>query len=116
MRVLLSSVLVLLAGCVSPQPEAVEPRTLVQVVTKCPSEDQLRDAAVAASRATYRRAPGGSRTCPCSYDTYVDGHGKERWCGDPAGGAVKPASWVMCQRSDVPAEVVKAMRNKTGCS
>ena len=75
----------------------------------CPTDDQLRDVAIAASRATYQHAPGGARSCACPTDTYVN-RGATLPCNGP--GAIKPSSWAMCSREQVPPTLVDEMRAK----
>ena len=59
----------LLSGCADETaPTQVVRKTVINVA--CPTDDEFRDMAVAASRDTYSKAPGGSRTCPCRKDTF----------------------------------------------
>ena len=78
-------------------------------VAACPSDDQLRDAAIAASRATYANAPGGTRSCACPTDTYGN-RGVTLSCN--GAGAIRPSGWVMCERTHVFDEVVSEMKTK----
>ena len=115
-----------LAACARDEASSVKSgiqatRTVTRVKTKevrvevpiCPSDDQLRDAAIEVSIATYRNAPNGSRTCACPSDTYTR-LGLPMPCAGNT--AIKPAEWVMCTREQVPDSVVASMRAKfPGC-
>jgi hypothetical protein len=72
----------------------------------CPSDDQIKDAAIAASRATYFKAPSGG-TCPCRYDTYAKG-GETLVCGGLSVEA--KTGWVMCRPEQVPTELVTKLK------
>jgi hypothetical protein len=100
------ALVMLLAGCAHEPPAA---RVVERVRTLCPTDDQLRDIAIEVSKATYRNAPGSSRECACPDDSY-ERNGKAVSCSAP--GAIRPASWVMCRRSDVPAILVAEMKAK----
>lgn len=110
----------IVGGCVSSEaPEMAAVRTVTRTVVKkvpvatpavaCPTNDQLRDAAIEVSKTTYRNALGGSRTCACPDDTY-EHMGVRRSCSAP--GAVKPSDWAMCSRDQVPQAVVDRMKAK----
>ena len=113
------------AGCALEPPEqaAMMPtRTIKKTVTKrvevktpvCPTDGQLRELAIAASRATYQQAPGGERSCACPTDSYVN-RGVTLPCNGP--GAIKPSSWAMCTPEHVPQTLVDQMRGKiAACS
>jgi len=94
-------------GCEGHQPRAVLP--VERVHTICPTDDQLRDTAIEVSKATYRNAPRGSRTCACPDDKY-ERNGQQVPCDSP--GAIQPATWVMCKRTDVPATLIARMKAK----
>ena len=69
----------------------------------CPADDQIRDAAVVASQDTYRKAPSVIGSCPCPDFKANDGSR----CGRRAA-----KGWVYCDRGDVPADIVQAMKDK----
>ena len=98
---------IVVTGCASYQPRAAPPVQRVQIV--CPTDDQLKDTAIEVSKATYRNAPGGSRTCACPNDTF-ERNGQQVPCASP--GAIRPATWVMCQRTDVPVSLLAKMKAK----
>ena len=109
-----------LPGCVrEPQQPAqiVQTRTITKTVTQrievktpvCPTDSQLREVAIAASRATYQQAPGGERGCACPTDTYQN-RGATLSCSGP--GAIKSSSWTMCTQEQVPQSLVDQMRAK----
>ena len=101
----------ILAGCAYEPPKpTVVTKTIVQTVnTSCPSEDEIRDIAIAASRDTYSKAPGGRRTCPCRRDTYEKG-GVKLECGDQS--AEAKTKWVLCRREQVSAALVAELKGK----
>src|SRR5262249_39760349 len=77
-------------------------------VVYCPTEDQIRSAAVEASRRTYFKAPrihrSGSGACPCRGDTYTTRDGEKHVCGEKSAEAKR--AWVMCHREQVPNDLV----------
>ena len=114
----LAAVVILMTGCAqqSPSPapsSAAHPatRNIVKRVSVpvCPSDAQLRAAAIEASRATYQQAPGGQHNCACPIDTYVN-RGVTHSCSGT--GAVKPSSWAMCTAAQVPQTLVDQMKTK----
>jgi hypothetical protein len=110
----------LMTGCAVDQPS---PRVRTKMITKvivanCPTDDQLKDAAIAASRATYSKAPrfytSGSGACPCRDDTY-EKKGIKLVCGDQS--AEAKTNWVLCRREQVPLALVVEMKAKIpGCA
>ena len=107
MRIGVLGLALCLSGCAHDRPITVV--RLPAPVVRCPSDNQLKDMAIKISIATYRQAPGGSRSCACPGDTYIRG-GQETPCSAP--GAIHPATWVFC-REDVPPDLIRQMR--TGC-
>jgi hypothetical protein len=118
--------LVALAACArDEQPQVTDIRRIEHttpvaptIVTKvvraqtliCPSDDSLKDAAIEASKATYRNsATSGSKACACPDDHY-----SRLGVAMPCDGmtAIKPATWVMCSRDQVPPDLIAAMRAK----
>jgi hypothetical protein len=79
----------------------------------CPTDDQIKDIAIAASRATYFKAPriyrSGSGDCPCRHDTYEQ-NGKKLPCNEKSAEAKK--HWVICDREDVPKTLVEELKVK----
>jgi hypothetical protein len=116
-------VALLASGCaLNAQPPAPSARTKTIVVTKpvienvrlaCPTDDQIKDAAIAASRATYFKAPriyrSGSGACPCRYDVYTQ-DGVKRSCEGISSEDKK--GWVMCRREQVTPELLRDIRAK----
>src|SRR5436190_22311651 len=104
-------VALLISGCALDPPPAsriVVKERVVEVNRPCPTDDQLRDAAVVASQDTYRRSPSVIGTCPCPDFKASDGSR----CGRRAA-----KGWVYCAREDVPAPVVQEMKDKIkGCT
>jgi hypothetical protein len=101
LRVIACVALLASACAVDPPPPTMTTRTVVKVVKVetakgCPSGDQIKDAAIAASRATYFKAPriyrSGSGACPCRDDTY-EKDGSKLKCGDQS--AEAKTGWVM---------------------
>jgi hypothetical protein len=74
----------------------------------CPTDDQIKDAEIAASRATYFRR-NGSGPCPCRHDTY-EKNGVERECGNLS--AEAKTGWVLCRKEQVPVGLVAEMKAK----
>jgi hypothetical protein len=105
LRVLVCVVL-LQSGCAfDPLPRTIT-RTPVKervVDRACPTDDQIKDAAVVASQDTYRKSPGVIGSCPCPDFTASDGSR----CGRRAA-----KGWVYCSRDDVPPTIVQAMKAK----
>lgn len=85
-------------------------RTVTKTVVKklllpsCPTDDQLRDAAIEVSIATYRKAPGSSRSCACPGDRYIR-QDIERDC-------TSFGTFVMCNREQVPGALLNAMKDR----
>src|SRR5262249_39120559 len=112
-------VALLLSGCAFNPPvksaarvivreRVVEKERVVEVNRACPTDAEIRDAAIVASQDIYKQASGGSRTCPCPESTASDGSR----CGDRAA-----EGWVYCTREDVPLSVVIVMKDKIqGCA
>ena len=87
-------------------------RTVVNKVGVCPTDDQLRDAAIEVSKVDYQNRPtGGSKTGACAGDSYVNG-GRTVLCGSPEAGAIGVAKGVMYSRNDVPPALVVEMKSK----
>src|SRR5262245_36993331 len=105
-KLFLVALVIATAGCARDEPPQ---QPIDRVRSVCPTDDHLRDMAIQVSTATYRNAPGSSRACPCPEDTF-ERNGQRVSCSGP--GAIKPASWVMCQRSDVPASLLAQMKAK----
>ena len=90
-------------------------KVVERVVPKplCPSDDRIRAMAVEASIASYRLRAVGSGACPCPDPRFTYRNGNRTVvCGSPEAGAIQPAREVMCKPSDVPLEVVSAMRSQ----
>jgi hypothetical protein len=95
-------VALLLTGC------AFDSKRVVEMNRSCPTDDQIRDAAIVASQDTYKKSPSIIGTCPCPNFTIRDG---------TACGARAAKGWVYCSRNDVPLSVVRAMKAKIqGCA
>ena len=97
-------VALLLSGCAFNPPvksaarvivkeRVLEKERVVEVNRACPTDAEIRDAAVVASQDIYKQAPGGSRTCPCPDSTASDGSR----CGDRGA-----KGWLDCSREDDP--------------
>src|SRR5262249_16204930 len=104
-------VALLVSGCaVDPPATVVRTRIVKEYIREpsdtgagsCPTDDQIKDAAIAASRATYFKAPrtyrSGSGACPCRHDTY-EKNGVERECGNMS--AEAKTGWVLCRKEQV---------------
>src|SRR5262245_39983489 len=102
------ALMIMTAACAGNDPPAQQ-RIARRVNVLCPTDDQLKDMAIEASKATYRQAPGRSRTCACPEDIYVRS-GEQVSCSAP--GAIRPATWVMCRRRDVPSSLLATMKAK----
>ena len=101
-------VALILSGCAhEAAPTQIVRKTVVNV--SCPTDDEFRDMAIAASRDTYSKAPGGSRTCACRRDTY-EWMGKKLPCGERS--AEAKTGWLLCQRDQVPITLVAEMKAK----
>jgi hypothetical protein len=127
LRVMASILCILaLAGCVRNEPpqikdfrqvEHVAPKSpavitrVVRVETPaCPSDDYLKDVAIEVSKATYRNSTAsGSKACACPDDHYLR-LGVALPCNGVS--AIKPATWVMCSRDQVPPDLISTMRAK----
>jgi hypothetical protein len=106
-RVVVCTALIL-SGCANEAaPTQIVRKTVVNV--SCPTEHEFRDMAVAASRDTYSKSPGGSRTCACRKDTF-EWKGKEQPCGERSAEAKK--AWVLCEKDQVPATLIAEMKAK----
>jgi hypothetical protein len=78
-------VALLLTGC------AFDSKRVVEINRSCPTDDQIRDAAIVASQDTYKKSPSVS--------------------------ARAAKGWVYCPRNDVPLSLVRAMKAKIqGCA
>jgi hypothetical protein len=100
-------VALLASGCVfDPATTTIMRARVVKETVKiaCSTEDQIKDVAVEASRATYLKHVGN---CPCRYDTYERG-GTKRECGELS--AEAQAKWVMCRREQVPPDLVTKLK------
>jgi hypothetical protein len=101
-------VVLILSGCAyEAAPTRVVRRTIVNV--SCPTDDEFRDMAIAASRNTYSKSPSHSGTCPCRADKY-EWKGTLRECGEQS--AEAKTGWVLCQRHQVPATLIAEMKSK----
>ena len=102
-------VAVIACGCaLDPAPKPRASRVVVKERVACPTDDQIRDAAVVASQDTYKKSPGVIGSCPCPDFKASDGSR----CGRRAA-----KGWVYCTREDVPASVVQSMKDKIeGCT
>ena len=124
MRVIVC-VALLASGCALDPPPAmiVQTKTITKVVTEpiiriekvaCPTDDQIKDIAIAASRATYFKAPriyrSGTGDCPCRYDTFTQ-EGKVLSCEGIS--AEDRGDWVMCRPEKVPPDLVEKLKAKT---
>lgn len=107
-----------LSGCAVDAPAPIVRTRIIKEYVKepggsCPTDDQIKDAAIAASRATYFKAPriyrSGSGACPCRHDTYKR-KGVELVCGNQSAEAKK--GWVLCRREQVPPALVAEMKSK----
>jgi hypothetical protein len=108
-----------LSGCaVDPPAPIVRTKIVKEYVRQpggsgCPADDQIRDAAIAASRATYFKAPriyrSGSGACPCRNDTY-EKDGVKLVCGNKS--AEAKTGWVLCRREQVPATLLAELKSK----
>jgi hypothetical protein len=112
LRVLVCFALLVSACAFDPPPKPmtrmVVKERLVEINRSCPTDDQIRDAAVVASQDTYGKSPGVVGSCPCPDFKAKDGSR----CGGRAA-----RGWVYCVREDVPSSVVQAMNDKIqGCS
>jgi hypothetical protein len=121
------SVFMFLADCARDEPPvrsvaaaAAGPliRTTTRMVTKevrlevpmCPTDDHIRDTAIEASKVTCRSSTtAGTKACACPEDHY-ERLGVSMPCSGLS--AIKPATWVMCSREQVPAALVVLMRAK----
>ena len=129
LRIILGIALVVSGCAFDPQPATITQTITVTKVVKepviqiervaCPSDDQIKDIAMAASRETYFKAPkihggrSGSGDCPCRRDTFMQ-DGEVRPCGEYS--AEARGDWVMCHKDKVPPDLVEKLRAKMpGC-
>jgi hypothetical protein len=123
----LACVALFLSGCAfDPPPEPIVHTKIVTRVVKeyvretkgevtrvaCPTDDQIRAAAVEASRWTYldpnRPTGDGSGDCPCRRDKYTTKAGVTRQCGETSAEAKN--AWVMCDPKKVPDDLVEKIK------
>ncbi len=121
-------VALLTSGCAFDPPPVtiVQTKTITKVVKEpviqiekvrvaCPTDDHIKDIAIAASRETYFKAPkisgsrSGSGDCPCRHDTFMQ-EGEVRLCGENS--AEARGDWVMCHREKVPPDLVEKLKAK----
>jgi hypothetical protein len=106
----IACVALMLSGCAyEAPPTQVVRKTVVNV--SCPTDDEFRDMAIAASRDTYFKAPriykSGSGACPCREDTY-ERNGVKLKRGEHSAEAKK--KWVLCKKDQVPATLIAEMK------
>jgi hypothetical protein len=110
-------VALIVSGCAVDPPATVVRTRIVKeyirepsgtLASSCPTDDQIIEAAIAASRATYFRR-GGSGPCPCRYDTYKR-QGVERECGNLS--AEAKTGWVLCKKEQVSPSLLAELKSK----
>jgi len=104
-----------LSGCaVDPPATIVRTRIVKEYITEprgtrfCPTDNQIKEIAIAASRATYFKR-NRSGACPCRDDRYKR-NGVELPCGNLS--AEAKTGWVLCRKEQVPAGLVTEMKAK----